>query len=288
MNAAVEFRPCIQSRVPSDEYRALPGTSITRLKELRRSPKHYRYALAHPRETTALKLGTASHVAVLEPERFDRQFAIWSRRSTKTKKLCPRNGKFYNGFLAAHPGRDVLTVDEAEEAMTIQAAVRAEPAAMRYLEMGDPEVTLQWTIRGRQCKGRADWLTRIDGTTYLVGLKTARDPRHFIFGNQAARLGYHLQWAYYFDGYQFITDDVPGMKEIVVESSPPYDVVVYDVPDDIIQQGRDEYMVLLDQLAECEAANTWLGVANGLEQTLTLPTWVYQAHDDISELGLEA
>lgn len=287
MNAAVEFRPCIRSRVPWDEYRSLPGTSITRLKELRRSPKHYRYALAHPKQTTALRLGTAAHVAVLEPERFDRQFAIWSRRSKKTGKLCPRSGKFYNGFTAANPGRDIITMDDAEEAMAIQAAVRGEPEAMVFLEIGDPEVTLQWTIRGRHCKGRADWLTTVDGQPWVVGLKTARDPRHFVFGNQAARLGYHLQWAYYFDGYNFITDRIAGMVEIVVESSPPYDVVVYEIPDDIIQQGRDEYMVLLEQLAECEASDTWHGSAGGLRQRLTLPSWIY-ANDDLSEIGLEA
>lgn len=287
MNAAVEFEPCIRSRVPVEEYRALPGTSITRLKELRRSPMHYRYALAHPKETTALRLGTAAHVAVLEPERFDRQFAIWSRRSENTGNLCPRNGKWWEAFKAENEGRDIITIDQAEEALAIQRAVRDNETAMKYLQLGDPEVTLQWTIRGRMCKGRADWITHIDGRPYLVGLKTARDCRHYIFGNAAAKLGYHLQWAYYFDGYQFITDECPGVVEIVVESAAPYAVAVYIIPDDIIQQGRDEYMVLLEQLEECERADSWPGPSTG-EEILTLPSWVYEAHDDLSDLGLEA
>lgn len=287
MNAAVEFAPCIRSRVPVEEYRNLRGMNITRLKELRRSPKHYLHALAHPKETNALRLGTASHVAVLEPERFGREFAIWSRRSANTGNLCPRNGKYWDAFQAEHLGRSIITIDEAEQSLAIQAAVRADPVAAKYLVVGDPEVTLQWTLRGRQCKGRVDWLTFIEGEPYLVGLKTARDCRHYIFASAAAKLGYHLQWAYYHDGYDFIADRRPHVIEIVVESTAPYAVAVYVIPDDIIQQGRDEYMVLLDQLAECEAADEWPGPAIG-EQILTLPSWVYEAHDDISELGLEA
>lgn len=287
MNAEAEFAPCIRSRVPVPEYRALRGTSISALKELRRSPKHYRYAIAHPKESAALRLGTAAHVAVLEPERFSSQFAIWTRSSENTGNLCPRNGKYWDAFQSENVGRDIISIDDAEQAMAMQAAVRGDAEAIRFLELGDPEVTLQWTIRTRRCKGRADWLTTIDGRPWIVGLKTARDPRHFVFGNQAARLGYHLQWAYYFDGYDLITGRQAGMVEIVVESSPPYDVVVYEIPDDIIQQGRDEYMVLLEQLEDCEASNTWLGSAGGLMQRLSLPSWVY-ANDDLSEIGLEA
>src|SRR5882762_1913718 len=71
----------IRSRVPAAEYHALPGISITRLKELKRSALHYQYRLDHPAVTVPLTLGTASHCAVLEPERFERQFAVWDRRT---------------------------------------------------------------------------------------------------------------------------------------------------------------------------------------------------------------
>ncbi len=277
---------CIRSRVPWDEYVELPGSSITKLKELRRSPQHYRYRLTHPKETTPLTLGKGSHCAVLEPERFGRDYAIWSRR-TESGNLAPRNGKWWDAFKIEHEGRSIITEDEYADVLAIQAAVRGNEDAMRYLAVGDPEVTLQWTIWGRPCKGRVDWLTNIDGEPVLVGLKTSRDCRHFAFGAQAAKLSYHLQWAYYFDGFEGITNKRPKVVEIVVENEAPHAVVVYVIPDDIIQQGRDEYMVLLEQLAECERTNTWPGPAIG-EQFLTLPSWIYETNDDISELGLEA
>jgi hypothetical protein len=296
MNAAIDARSGhIRSRVPAEEYHALPGVSITRLKELKRSPKHYQYFLANPKMTAPLSLGTAAHCATLEPERFERQFAIWSRRG-ESGSLCPRKGQYWDAFRAENPGKTIITEDESVAALALAQAVRGDPCASRYLESGEPEVTMHWELVSESltrmptrlsCRGRVDWLTILEGEPYLVGLKTARDCRPFVFGSAAAKLGYHLQWAFYLDGYRAITGKTPHLKEIVVESAAPHDVVVYDITDDILLQGRAEYEGLLRQLVDCESRNEWLGVANGTEQVLTLPTWAYDAQDDIAELGLE-
>jgi hypothetical protein len=289
MSAAVSiaFKPQIQSRVHYDAYRAMPGDSITRLKEMKRSPLHYRHALKNPKESRPLTFGKAIHVAVLEPERFDRDHAVWGRR-TESGNLGPRKGKAWDEFAcrAQLARREIITEDEYNGALVIQKAVRDHAGAMRYLAAGEPEVTMTATLRGRICKGRADWLTTVDGLPVLVGLKSARDCRPFIFGSAAAKLGYHLQWAFYRDIYEQIRGHIPRVVEIVVESAPPHDIAVYNVPDDVMEQGREEYEALLDRLAECERDNHWPGAVEG-EQFLTLPSWAYESTDDLSDLGLE-
>jgi len=280
--------PSIQSRVPREEYDAIqPATSITRLKELRRSAQHYQYALTHRRETPALTVGIATHVAVLEPERFAHDFAVWDSR-TDSGRMSPRSGKKWDAFSELHAARSILTLDESTLANEIAKAVRFDETANKYLSVGDPEVSLQWDIDGRPCKGRVDWLTVVDGEQYLVGLKTTRDCRHFAFGSQAAKLDYAIQWAWYCDGYERITGKVPRMIEIVVESTPPFAVATYRIENDILLQGRDNYRELLKILAECEAKDEWPGPVEG-EQILTLPSWYYPStDDDLSDLGLEA
>lgn len=264
----------IRPGVPWDEYLALPGLSITRLKELGRSPQHYRHRLLHPKESAPLTFGRAAHCAVLEPERYARDHAVWARR-TASGNLAPRNGQHWDAFQAEHAGRDIITEDQHIDAMALQASVRGNRDAMRYLATGDAEVTMQWSLLGRECKGRLDWLTTIDGRPWLVGLKSSRDARPFQFGRQAANLGYHLQWAWYLDGYKAITGHPhPGVVEIVVEAEAPHAVVVYEIPDEVLEQGCDEYSVLLDRLAECEQTKSWPGPAPGI-QTLQLPQWVY-------------
>ncbi len=273
----------IESRIPFADYLAVDRLSISRLKEMARSPQHYRYRLAHPRETNAMTLGTAAHTAVLEPIRFAAEYAAWTRRSEKTGNLCPRNGQYWEAFESENAGRTIITEDEYELAVAMQAAVRASPAAMRYLANGDPEVSMQWEP-GR--KGRVDWFAEVDDEPCLVGLKTARDCRHMIFGNAAAKLRYHLQWAWYYDGFTAISGQVPRVVEIVVESAPPHAVAVYTITQDIIAQGRDEYEQLLSQLAECEATGIYPG-PHEIEEELTLPSWIYEQTDDITTLDLE-
>lgn len=277
----------ITSRMPRADYDAIDALNISRLKEIKRSPQHYRYRLTNPHTTEAMTLGVATHVACLEPERFESDFAVWSRK-TESGKCAPRNGKAWDEFRAHAEScaYTVITADEAAEAKAIAAAVRTNADAMRYLATGDPEVTIEATMHGRPCRGRVDWLTTIDGNPYLVGLKTARDCRHFAFGNQAARLGYHIQWAWYLDLLRTVKDEDIGVVEIVVENTPPYAVAVYRIGPDIIEQGRDDYLALLTTLTDCESRDIWPGPVP-CEEWLTLPSWAYPQADDLEDLGLE-
>lgn len=275
----------IVSALPMQDYRNVPALNISALKELRRSPLHYRHRLANPKESSAMKLGTAAHCATLEPDAFVERFVAWTR-TTDSGKAAPRNGKAWDAFSEQHADRTILTASEYAEALEIADAVRSDPTAMKYIATGDAEVSMSWDLSGRKCKGRVDWITHVDGQPVLVGLKTARNAAHFPFASAAAKLGYHLQWAWYFDGFHAIKGVMPRVVEIVVESDAPYAVVVYDIPDDVIAQGRDEYLELLRTLNECERRNEWPGYALG-EQTLSLPSWVYGTDDTIEGIDLE-
>lgn len=277
----------MQSGMPYEWYERQDGERISHLKLLDRSPQHYIYGRQHSIVTRPLRLGRASHTAVLEPERFAAEYLVW-RGLTKNGTPAARNPKHkkYAAFLQESAGRTILDQVEERAALTIQQAVRTNADAMRYLAAGDAELTLLWPIRGRQCKGRVDWLAILDGRYVIVGLKTARNCTLFPFSTAAAKLLYHAQWAWYHDGFHIITGEVPRLVEIVVESAAPHAVVVYTIPDEVIQQGREVYERLLMLLEQCEHANQWPGPAPG-EVLFSLPTWAYHTQDDLSDLGLE-
>jgi len=276
----------LRTRVPFEEYRQIPGISISKLKRMKRSPAHY---LCDPRSTPALTLGTAAHCKVLEPERFSSQYRIWDRRSD-SGRLSPRTGKVWDLFEAQARADDfeVLTVDEANKAQAIADAVHSSSAAMRYLAQGDPEVTMQWEMQGRACKGRVDWLHVSDALGHvLVGLKSTRDCRPFYFARQAADLEFAQQWAWYWNGYQRITGIKPKVVEIAVENAAPYAVSVFVINDDLIFKGEEEYGKCLMQLDVCEKAGRWPGPVVG-EEDLELPGWYMgNGDDDMAALRLE-
>jgi hypothetical protein len=279
----------ITSRMPRAEYDAIAALNISKLKAMKRSPQHFRHELDHPREASCLVVGNATHVAVLEPERYVSEFATWTRR-TEGGRAAPRNGKWWDEFQLANPDKTILTYDENALAQEIAKAVRFDARANKYLAEGEPEVTLEWTLDAalgsRAAKSRVDWLTHIDGVPYLVGLKTARNCAHFPFGTQAAKLGYHWAWAYYHDAFKAIRGIAPHSIEIVVESEPPHAVAVYRIENDLIEQGREEYWEAAKVLAECEARDEWPGPVPG-EEALSLPSWAYHQDDDLSEIGLD-
>lgn len=275
----------IVSALPMQEYRDVPALNISALKELRRSPLHYRHRLTNPKESPAMRLGTAAHCAVLEPDRFAAEYVAWTR-TTESGRAAPRSGKAWDAYCAEHADRTILTADEYADAVAMRDAVRNDGTAMKYIATGDAEVSMTWDLGARKCKGRVDWITRVDGQPVLVGLKTARNASHFPFASAAAKLGYHLQWAWYFDGFHAVKGVMPRVVEIVVESDAPHAVVVYDIPEDVIAQGRDEYLELVRLLDECERRDEWPGYALG-EQTLSLPSWVYGTDEDIEGIDLE-
>lgn len=279
----------ITSRMPRATYDAIEALNISRLKEMKRSPLHFRHLIENPKQSEPLVLGTATHVAVLEPERFSSEFVMWDR-TTAAGKMAPRSGQYWEAFVRENLGRTHLTPEQHRLANAIAAAVRFNPTANRYLETGDPEVTLEWTLPpeldSRPAKGRVDWFTVVDGRPCLVGLKTSRDCRHFQFSRQAANLGYHLAWAYYVDGFKAIKGVEPRCVEIVVESAAPHAVKVYNIPNELILQGRDEYWECVKMLRECEQTGEWPAPGGDAEEDLSLPSWAYQQEGGDLE-GLE-
>lgn len=278
-------RKFIEPRMPFHHYQGLQALNVSLLKELQHSPAMFRHRQLVPKVSPALKRGSAAHCATLEPARYEMDYAIWDRK-TDSGRAAPRNGKAWDEFLARAGDVEVLTEEEAIRASGIARAVRSDPVAARYLERGDPEVTMVWHQDKRPCKGRVDWLTEMDDGPVLVGLKTARDCRPYPFGAAAARLGYALQWYWYWHGYKAITRKSARMVEIVVDAEPPHCVVTYAIPDDVLEYGREECTRLLELLARCERDDCWPGPAE-TELMLSLPSWVYGTDEDVSDLGLE-
>jgi hypothetical protein len=270
-----------------ERYRTIQRVNVSNLKEMGRSAKHYRYRCEHEKKTATLALGKAAHCAVLEPKRFERDFVVWDER-TDTGRLRPRNSKDYAAFELAHAGKAVLTPDEHRYALDVRTAIRDSKTARKYLRDGEPEVTMLWddAATGRPCKGRADWITTVDSVDAMVGLKTSRDLDPRKFSAQAAALHYYLQWAFYYDGYSVITGKEPRVVEICLEAEPPYDVVVYVIPSDVLELGREEYRSLLGKVGECESAQRWPGRADN-EVVFELPAYLQPNEENLEGLELE-
>lgn len=274
----IDVAPGVYKRDEMRDYDAIDAINYSSLKALAKSPKHYIHYLEHGRrETPDMFKGTAAHIAILEPERFVREYGVFTGRR--------KAGKEWTAFQEANKGRAILKESELNEAMAMRDAVREDEIASSYLANGYHEVTLVWVDAetGLKLKGRVDWLRK---DNVLVDIKTTRDATPHWFSRDVARLQYHVQSAMYLDGLESITGKGARFVAVAIEKAPPYDVVTYDMPVPVIDAGRDEYRRLLRLLVECRQEKRWPGIGNGFEVSLTLPSWAMASDDDDVELQI--
>jgi hypothetical protein len=253
--------------VTYDEYDQIDAVNWTKLKAMRQSPKHYLYRSANPLEdTVSMRAGRAVHTAVLEPDRFPLDYAVFDGPR--------RAGKEWEAFAAANRSKTILRRDEYDFCLEIRDAVRAHPVARHLLEVGEAEKTITWTDEATAlpCKGRIDWLNGIG----LCDLKTTADLDPMRFGATAGRLGYHCQLAFYRQGLKANGVEAP-VKILAVEKTPPHDVAVFTLDDDTLYAGEQEVAVLLRRVADCREAGRWPGRFGDGETPLQLPPWAFNA-----------
>jgi hypothetical protein len=263
----------IYPNMTREQYDAQTGReNWSRLKNLGKSPAHYRHALLEPRkDSAALRNGRANHVAILEPEKFASEVAIWDggRRASKA----------WDAFSEANAGKDILTQTEYEQLIGMQRAVRQHPIASRYLQRGRAEVSVLWTMTtgdealglpgsAMPCKSRLDYLA----PEWIVDLKTCRDASPMVFGRAAFNLEYHAQAAYYVDAVAAVTGERLPYVIIAAELAAPCVVQVYRLPEHVLAAGRDHYRSLLFRLDECRREDRWDGYSDE-EIDLELPRW---------------
>lgn len=241
-----------------DEYLALPGEHYSSIKEMYRSPLHYK-SRARPRDSDALRMGRAIHTYVLEPG-----------NANVVQFDGRRFGKSWDEFKAAHNGAVILKPDDLQEVAAMHDSVAMHPHARSWLVDGAGEITCQFNLDGIPFKARVDWLSS-DGV--LVELKTTRDVHPRAFEREYARRLYHAQAALYWMGLRACGVDVAGARCIAVDKNAPHEVVVYRIGQDVLEAGTRLIFGWIARLKECRETGIWPGVDGGKVVDLRIPDW---------------
>jgi hypothetical protein len=274
MNARADFPLGLVHDLANEAYHAGPGISNSGLAMIAKSPAHY-FGLhldpkrPPPTEKAGQLEGTLAHCAILEPGEFDKRYVVGppGRRGTKA----------WDAFEATlQPGQIGIKADQRAVAFAQAAAVRALPDVAALLSIGKPEVSAYWIdeATGELCRCRPDWVHPVnDDSVILLDVKTYSDASPHEFARQVARKGYHVQDAFYSDGYAIASGKkVLGFVFVAVESDYPHLACPCMLDDDGRDRGRAEYRRLLDVYAECRRTSTWAGYSQTVE-LITVPRW---------------
>lgn len=250
-------------------YGEIDALNWSSLKHASTSLRLYRWRQTHPRpDTAALSMGRAIHAAILEPEEYSARYCV----RPDGLDLRTRAGKEWRDSVG---DCDVLPADKAAVIEQCARSVAECREAVALLEGTEREVPLTWQIDGVDCKGRLDALKR----SALIDVKTCRTLEWFP--RDSATYLYHGQLAWYRDGAVAakLLDEDAETYVIAVETSEPYDVIVYRYPSWVIEVGRRLYFRLLADVRVAEHTGQWPGRAEGIVD-MDLPRWADPAAGD--------
>lgn len=240
------------------------------LKEIDLSPAHFRASVeaSHLFEATRdMRVGTVVHELVLGPhktkplflydEGLERKGNAWKEYEKKKK--------------AEHPGCEIVTQAEWDDAKLIADAVKADPVARRILEGTRREVKLSWESGGIACE--TDGID-IVGVGYIGDLKRTSCTEPEGFSRHAAKHHWHVQIAFYDEGARLNgIDTSKGLYLIGVEPVPPYAVTVMRVPQETIEIAQRVYVKWLERLRIARENDHWPTYTQTIVDFI-LPPWM--------------
>ncbi|MCK5236156.1 MAG: PD-(D/E)XK nuclease-like domain-containing protein [Deltaproteobacteria bacterium] len=263
----------IHGDVPFEDYLAIDAVSNSYLGKLKQCPAK---ALMENEDTPALGFGRAVHSLVLEGfDPFRKDFAVMPKIDKRTKVGKAR----YATFLEKHGGKGIITVDEYAHAFGMRKAIHSHPMAKKLLAQGVTEQTVIWTSNGTRCKSRPDALPG-GKTRALVDLKTTEDASPEGFKRSIKKWGYARQAAFYLDAMNLVKSGKVGKNRlydvfiiIAVEKKPPYMVATFQLDQEYIEAGREEYKELIELNRTYEKDGFFPPYQSGELQLLEKPPW---------------
>lgn len=265
------------------EYHGNPAVSHSKLEVFRRRPRLYqmRYVtkeLAAPEPTAAFRLGSATHCAVLEPQKFPLQYA---QRPDGIDRRTKEGKAAWESFTQQHAGKEFIDAEEWHQICSMMTAVLCNPLAEQLLAQGTPELSWRVETGALPLQCRTDWFNPKGcelsaGRPYVADLKTIEslDADAFrSFEKACFSWGYHRQAGFYLPLItEIIGAPVTDFFFVVVEKQAPFGVAVFRLTDEAVATGQDESLADLRRLKICRETDNWPNIEPEVTE-LGLPKW---------------
>jgi hypothetical protein len=230
-------------------YNDTEHISNSMLNHISVSPEYFRFRQDNPQPATApMKLGSAIHMNVLQPAEFHKNYAVSPKFDKRTKK----GKEDFAEFSKNNMFKNVISESDFELIEQITLKTMRDTIVNRLLVSGEAEKIIAWENEhyNLNCKGMLDYYR--DGM--IIDLKTTQDASYNGFMRSVKKYKYHKQAAFYMDAvkaYRFII--------VAIEKTPPFSLNIFELGDDMIDEGRDMYNHELEVYKYCEENDYWPG-----------------------------
>lgn len=276
----------IRSGVSYEAYAAIPAMNYSLLKFGVKSMAHLRHEmLVGHAPTEAMEFGQLLHTIVFEPDLFDERYVIspgFDRRYKDENAPGGRGKQAAAAFEASVSGREVVSQAEVDMANDMGVSLRAHPTLGRLAAApGFHEVVAVAVdpATGIPIKCRIDKITVLDGTSYVLDGKSARDASVAGFSKAVANLSYHQQAALYLRVLNILAPRERRFIFAAIEKTKPYVCQAFELCGGALKQGEREIDYALVAYKAASESGYWPGYSAGIEE-IDLPKWAQTREDD--------
>lgn len=221
-----------------------------------------------PDNATHFDIGTAAHLAVLEPHLLAERIHAHGYDDYRTKDAKEARAAAYA------EGKTPLKPTEFAMVEGMQKAIRSHRMARGLFGKGIAEGTLTWEWDGMMCKCRPDFLPETHGS-WMVDLKTTTTANPKAIARKAANDGWFVRAAWYMNGHKAATGILPAKYLfVVVEIDAPHLIEVYELDERALVYGEQIITRTLRRARECFETGRWPGYGDGGITKLALPAWM--------------
>jgi len=240
------MKPGIYDGIPLHEYLKIDALASSTLTRFHESPAHSQVPTI---ETDAMRLGSAFHALVLEPEKFRKEYGV-------APTGIRRGSKAWAEAELDNAGKNVLKAEDYDKIKSMAEAVNRSKTARGLLRGGVMERTLIWRDKRTDllCKGRMD----CHQGNLIIDLKSAKDASEYGFQGAIGSYLYHWQAWFYLTG----ATEVTGIEHrnflwIAVEKKPPFGVGIYAAGKESLDKASVGIYDAMTGYAECKRTGVW-------------------------------
>ncbi|QQG31322.1 PD-(D/E)XK nuclease-like domain-containing protein [Cyanophage S-2L] len=236
-------------KLTNEQHHAHPAIGSSDLKLFRRSPLHYWHRKYSPSfvpkpPSASMQMGTALHIALLEPERFEK--AVGQALTT------PKTSKAAKEAHAEHDAKYELTIPPAayQQVLAMRDVALKHPVIKRIAET---VVSTEESVFAIDPTTGLELKIRLDAWTspgWLIDVKTTADASNGKFKWSIRDYGYDHQAAYYLKVLRLAGRPPQGQLLVLLESEAPHAARVVRLPDDAINAAAVTNEICLQEIAE--------------------------------------
>lgn len=244
--------------------------SSSTIKTLLKNPHEFLNPIS--KSSSAYAVGSATHSLILEPNKFEKEFAVAPIVDKRTKI----GKEIFAEFEASSEGKTVLSAEDYELAKKLSESVLSLDETKRLMRDGDAELSFFSKINNIKVKCRPDYYRQDLGL--IIDIKTVQDASPDSFIKDVANYEYYIQASLYMNVLRSLGLPANDFLFIVVEKKEPYMVGFYRLDYTSLEFGTTEYLRAFDIFKDIDSYKTNIyrdTKDKSVVQTLTLPNYVY-------------